>query len=83
MGDDRSMTWDELCTEMVKQRKRAEEAEVREVKTIRVLEACEQIALDLKARVTEFEKGLKAIQEADCICCDGADLAKSLLAGKE
>ena len=27
MGDDRQMTWDELCAEMVKQRKRAEKAE--------------------------------------------------------
>ena len=62
---------------------RAEEAEAGEAKTIKVLEACEQVALDLQARVKEFEKGLKAIQKADCICCYGADLAKSLLIGKE
>ena len=83
MGDDRQMTWDELCAEMVKQRKRAEKAEAGEAKTIKVLEACEQIALDLQARIKEFEKGLKAIQKADCICCYGADLATSLLVGKE
>lgn len=38
---------------------RAEKAEVGETKAIKVLEGCEQMALNLKARVRELEKEVK------------------------
>ena len=53
MSNDRPMTWDELCLEMVKQRKRAEKAEAEREKLIGALE---KIAVLLKAHPEQIRK---------------------------
>jgi hypothetical protein len=52
-GATRQMTWQELCDEMVKQRERAEAAEVR----IKMLEGCVRLTHDVLRRVPTLAQG--------------------------
>ena len=43
----------------------------------------QRLTEEAEARIQELEKGLKAIQKANCICCYGADLARRALQHEE